>query len=265
MVRLFVLAVAAGFTLFGWIALSSARAMRGRQTTIDELESTDAGRLEPGGEATISGPVSVLESASPERTGPESNGTDAAALWAWRLRRKEGAKKNNGWRTVEGELAVGEFTVDHGWDRVRVDAEALSTQVDDPFDSSQSFLDEPETDVYLGELDPINRFLERHGFADEGGIVSDVEVSISVGGKTTMPDKYQATVVRDGDELIVRGDLIETADGYVLRGSDETPLSIAAGDLQNQEDRLRSEVRMRKAVSGVCFGLGVLVAILAVL
>ncbi|QRV17167.1 hypothetical protein JMJ58_09970 [Haloterrigena salifodinae] len=265
MVRLFVLAVAAGFMLFGWMALSSARELSGRQTTIDELESTDEGRLEPGGEATISGPVSVVEPASPERTGPESNGTDGAALWAWRHRRKEGGESTNGWETVESELAVGEFTVDHGWDRVRVDAEALSARVDDPFDSSQLFLDEPETDVYLGELDPVNKFLERRGFADEGGIIGDVEVSISAGGKTTMPDKYQATVVRDGDELIVRGDLTETADGYVLRGSDETPLSIAAGDLQSQEDQLRSEVRMRKAVSGVFFGLGVFVAILAVL
>ena len=265
MVRLFVLAVAAGFMLFGWTALSSARRLRGRQTTIDELESMDEGRLEPGGEATISGPVSVVEPASPERTGPESTGTDSAALWAWRLRRKEAAKKNSGWRTVDGELAVGEFAVDHGLDRVRVDAATLSDQVDDPFDSSQSFLGEPETDVYLGELDPINEFLERHGFADEGGIVSDVEVSISVGGKTTMPDRYQATVVRDGDELIVHGHLTETTDGYVLRGSDETPLTVAASDLQNQEDQLRSEIRMRKAVSAVFFGLGVLVAILGVL
>lgn len=264
MVRLFVLAVAAGFMLFGWMTLSSARERRDRQTTIDELESTDEGSLEPGGEATISGPVSVVEPASPERTGPDSNGTDSAALWAWRLRRKEGTE-NKRWQTVDGELAVGEFTVDHGWDRVRVDASTLSARVDDPFDASQLFLDEPETDVYLGELDPINKFLERHGFADEGGIVSDVEVSISAGGKTTMPDKYQATVVRDGDELIVHGELVETADGYVLRGSDETPLSVAAGDLQNQEDRLRSEVRMRKVVSGVFFGLGVFVAILAVL
>ncbi|AEH35798.1 hypothetical protein [Halopiger xanaduensis] len=265
MVRLFVLAVAAGFMLFGWMALSSARELRDRQATIDELESTDEGRLEPGGEATISGPVSVVEPASPERTGPESNGTDSAALWAWRHRRKDGSGNGSQWRTVDGELAVGEFTVDHGWDRVHVDAAPLSAKVDDPFDSSQSFLDEPETDVYLGELDPINRFLERHGFADEGGIVSDVEVTFSVGRKTTMPDKYQATVVRDGDEVIVHGELIETADGYVLRGTDETPLSIAAGDIQNQEEQLRSEVRMRKAVSGVLFGLGVLVAILGVL
>ncbi|WP_254762590.1 hypothetical protein [Natrinema marinum] len=265
METLFVLAVAAGFVLFGVMAFSSARRLGSRQTTIDELESTDEGRLEPGGEATVSGPVSVVEPASPEQTGPESNETDSAALWAWRLRRKEGTGNGSRWRTVDGELAVGDVAVDHSWDRVRIDAAALAADVDDPFDSSQVFLGEPNTDVYLGELDPINRFLERTGLAGEDGVLSDVEVTVSVGKKTTMPDKYQATVVHSGDELIVHGELTETADGYVLRGTDETPLSIAAGDLEAQEERLRSEIRMRKVVSGVFVGLGVLVAILGIL
>jgi len=37
--------------------------------------------------------------------------------------------------------------------------------------------------------------------ASEDGVISDLEFTVNVGGKTTMPDKYQATVVRDADEL----------------------------------------------------------------
>ncbi len=265
MVQLFALAVAAGFVVLGAIVLSGVDGLRGQQTTIDELESPAEGRLKPGEVVTVRGPVSVVEPASPERTGPESNGDDSAALWAWRLRRKEGTENGSRWRTVDGELAVGEFDVDHGWDRVRVDAATLAADVDDPFDSSQSFLGEPETETYLGDLDPVNRFLERTGLAGEGGALSDVEVTISVGRKTTMPDKYQRTVVRDGDELVVRGELTETADGYVLRGTDETPLVIATDTLETQEDQLRSKIRMQKAVGGVFIALGLLVAILGVL
>lgn len=268
MVETTVLVVAGAFVLFGGLVLSRARELHGRYATIDGIATADEERIEPGGETTIGGPVHVFEPASPERTGPELNGTGSPALWAWRVRRKRATGGTNGtarWRTVESGLAVGEFAVDHSWDRVRVDAATLATERDDeptdPFDSPRLFLGEPAEDVYLGDLDPVNRFLERTGLADDEGILRDWEVSISVGGTTTMPDKYQATVVRDGDELVVRGELTETADGYVLRGTDETPLVIASGDLEDQRRRLRSKARTRVIFGGALVALGVIAAV----
>jgi hypothetical protein len=265
MVQLLPLVVAGVFLLVGGVTLSRAREFDDRTGTIDDLASADDERLEPGGETTISGPVDVLEPASPARTGPDPDGGDPPALWAWRVRRKENAAHGSRWRTAESELAVGEFGVDHGWDRVRVDATTLADRDDDPFDSSAVFLGEPETESYLGDLDPVNRFLERTGLAGEDGVVSDLEFTVSVGGKTSMPDKYQATVVRDGDELVVRGELTETADGYVLRGTDETPLVIATGPLEDRHERAGSEVRIRRIVGGLFLVLGVVVAVLGVL
>ncbi|QCC59014.1 hypothetical protein NP511_11220 [Natrinema thermotolerans] len=266
MVQVFALVIAGIFLLFGGVTLSRAGELDDRSETIGELASASDERVEPGGEATISGPVHVLESASPTRTGPEPNGGESAALWAWRVRQKENTGNGSRWRTAESELAIGEFAVDQGWDRVRVDATTLATDADgDPFDSPGLFLGDPETESYLGDLDPVNRFLERTGLASEDGVVSDLEFNVSVGGKTTMPDKYQATVVRDGDELVVRGELIETADGYALRGTDETPLAIAAGSLEDQREQVRSSVRLRRAAGGVFVGVGLLVAVLAVL
>ncbi|WP_254521533.1 hypothetical protein [Natrinema caseinilyticum] len=271
MVQLIALVFAGIFVFFGGIVLSRASEVHERYTTIEELEESDDGPIEPGRETTISGPVSVFEPATPGRNPADLNAGAAPALWAWRVRQKEdtGGQGGSRWRTVDGELAVGEFAIDHNWDRVRVDAAMLEAGRDDgvtdPFDSSQCYLGEPAEDVYLGELGPVNRFLERTGLASEDGVLSDVEVTVSVGSKTNMPDKYQATVVRDGDELLVRGELTETADGYVLRGTEETPLVIAAGDLEQQRDRVRSEVRMRRIVGGVLVALGAFVAIVGIL
>ncbi|ELY65933.1 hypothetical protein [Natrinema versiforme] len=266
MVQLIAVAVAGVFLLFGGIILSRAGELGGRRETIDELASAGDERVEPGGEATLSGPVHVREPASPRRTGPEPSEGGSPAIWAWRVRQKENAGNGTRWKTADAELAVGEFAVDHSWDRVRVDATTLAVQEgDDPFDSPGLFLGEPETESYLGDLGPVNRFLERTGLAGEDGVVSDLEFTVSVGGETTMPDKYQATVVREGDELVVRGELTETPDGYVLRGTDETPLVIAAGSLEDQREQVRSSVRLRKAAGGLLVSLGLVVAVLGVL
>ncbi|MFB1066131.1 hypothetical protein [Natrinema sp. H-ect4] len=266
MVQVVALVFAGIFLLFGGIVLSRAGELDDRSETISELASAGDEPIEPGGEATVSGPVHVLEPASPTRTGPQPNGGDSAALWAWRVRRKENAPNGTRWRTAEAELTIGEFAIDHSWDRVRVDATTLATDADDdPFDSPELFLGEPETESYLGDLGPVNRFLERTGLASEDGVISDLEFTVNVGGKTTMPDKYQATVVRDADELVIRGELTKTADGYVLRGTEETPLIIATGSLEDQREQVRSSVRLRRAGGGVFVGIGLLVAVLAVL
>lgn len=277
MVESSVLVAAVVFGFVGAVVVSRGRELRDRYTTLEALV-TDVSdeRIEPGSESTIRGPVHVTEPASPARTGADladgdvpaiADGEGSPALWAWRVRRKGRTGGPNGetrWRTVDGGLAVGAFAIDHGWDRIRVDAAGLTDEEadpDDPFDSSWLYLGDPETSVYLGDLDPVNRFLDRTGLADEGGIISDLEVSISVGGKTNWPDKYQATVVRAGDELVVRGELTETDDGYVLRSTEETPLVIASGDLETKANRLRSKARTRRLAGLGLLALGSIIAV----
>lgn len=260
------LVVAGVCVLLGGFILSHARSTRKRYETIDAVDTTDDESLESGGEATIRGPVRVDEPAAPARTGPDLTvGGDPPALRAWRVRRKSGAGSEGGtrWRTVENGLSVGEFAVDRGWDRIRVDASTLPSRRDDaidPFDSPQLFLGDPDDESYLGDLDPINRFFERTGLAGDDGVVSDLEFSVSVGGRTNWPDKYQATVIREGDELVVRGELRETADGYVLRGTEETPLVVGTENLGEQREQLRSRLRLQRAVGGGLVALGVAVA-----
>jgi len=118
MVQVVALVFAGIFLLFGGIVLSRAGELGDRSETISELASAGDEPVEPGGEATVSGPVHVLEPTSPTRTGPQPNGGDSAALWAWRVRRKENAPNGTRWRTAEAELAIGEFAIDHSWDRV---------------------------------------------------------------------------------------------------------------------------------------------------
>ena len=260
--------VAAACVALGVATAARARRPYERYSTITEITADVESDGGSSGGTTIRGPVHVTDPATPERAPPESaDETGAApALWAWRVRRKfkaGGSKAGSfDWKTVEGGLSVGEFAVERDRERVRVaaDPHALDPdETDDPFDSPRLFLDGPETDVPLGELDPVNKLLERLGLADEGGIVGDAEVTLSVGRNTSTPDRYQASVIREGDELLVRGELAETADGPVLRGTEETPLTIAAGDLEEKGERLRSA-----AFKHVAFGLA-LVGVGAVL
>ena len=119
--------------------------------------------------------------------------------------------------------------------------------------------------MYLGDLDPINRFLERTGLAGPDGVVSDVEVSISVGRQTSMPDRYEATVLGAGDDLLVSGELNEMGDERTIGETDDTPLVLASGDLAQQASTLRSSARRMGAVSALFVVAGAAVIALGVL
>lgn len=132
-------------------------------------------------------------------------------------------------------------------------------QIDDPFDSSSLYLGEPEESVLLGELDPLSRFLKRIGLTGDDGVLSGWEFTISIGRETMTPDRYQATVVREDDELLVRGTLVETADGFAIRGTEQTPLLFATGCLEEKGKRFRTKA-LRRGV----FGLGLILVGVAV-
>ncbi|WP_132057149.1 hypothetical protein [Halorussus amylolyticus] len=260
MVEVDPLVIAGLVALFGIGTVVGARKPYGRYKTITDIMTDSEGIDAPGEETTLRGPVSVTDPAVPERPPPEpaDETDDPAALWAWRVRRKVntgGDRSGTRWKTVESGLSVGDFTVEQDWEHVEVDGEWLTDaetgdETDDPFDSPNLYLGDPEKSVPLGELDPLNRLLERLGVTGDDGMLSDWEFTVSAGRKTMTPDRYQATVIRDGDELLVRGELVETADGYALRGTDETPLRVVVGRLEEKSERLRAEA-LKRALFGV--------------
>ena len=242
-----------------------------RYRTASRLETDDHGLGEPGSETTVSGRVQVEEPASPERTMPDPpENADPPAVWAWRVRRKEargrgrtGSTGRRGgsrhrWRTIDGGLATGKFAIESEWEHVSVDTASLIDNdgavlgEEDPFEADSLFLDGPQVDVPLGDLDPITAFLTRRGIIGEDGLLGDVELTISFGRSTMTPDHYQATIVRDGEELLASGELTETADGYRLAGTVDTPLVLAAGDLTRTGAKLRRR-SLTTAVAGALF------------
>ncbi|SFR87570.1 hypothetical protein SAMN05216559_0376 [Halomicrobium zhouii] len=270
--------VAAGVLLaLGLLVGSQARRAHDRYRTITEIIAAPEGSGDPGSEAIVRGPVTVSDPATAEREPPAEvvETVDSPAVWAWRVRRKVGGGSddvgNANWQTVEGGLAVGAFTVRQDWDRVRVDGEWLRTQlgagdaVTDPFDRPNLYLGSPDVDVPLGERNPLNRLLERLGVTGEEGAFTNWEMSLTVGRRTTSPDRYQATVVDDGDELVVRGVLAETDDGLVLRGTEDTPLVLATGDLERTRKRLRTSALWQGAASLALVLLAAAVVVVAFL
>jgi len=52
----------------------------------------------------------------------------------------------------------------------------------------------------------------------------DLNGTLSLGRKTATPDKYEATVIREDDELLARGSLDQSDESATLNGTDRLPL-----------------------------------------
>lgn len=256
------------FAMFGAFVVARARTSYDRYRTLIDVADTN-GLRDAADETTVRGPLEVTEPASPERPFPGDLEDDRPpALWAWRVRRKvrksgSGSGSKYRWKTVESGLAVGDFSVRQDWEHVRIDASSL-TEADgeliqgsgDPFDADSLYLGEPEEDVPLGELDPVNKRLEKWGLTGENGLFSNLEVTFSSGRTTSTPDHYQATIVREGEELVARGELVETEDGPLLRGSGDEPPLLAIGDLEERASQLRSSALRNGAIGIALIVLG---------
>ena len=70
------------------------------------------------------------------------------------------------------------------------------------------------------------------------------------------PDRYQAAIIRDGDDLVAAGKLDEDHDNPVLRGTDETPLLLAVGDPEQKAERLRSKAIKQVFIGGIFLLVG---------
>lgn len=257
------------FALFGAFVIAGARNSYDRYRTLTDVAADTKGLDDAEGETTARGPVEVADPASPERSFPGDLEDDhPPALWAWRVRRKvrksgSGSKNKYRWKTVESGLAVGDFSVRQDWEHVRIDASSLTEEEGgliqgsgDPFDVDSLYLGEPEEDVPLGELDPVNKRLEKWGLTGEDGLFRNLEVTFSFGRKTSTPDRYQATIVREGEQVVARGELVETDDGPVLAGSGDDPLVLATGNLEERANQLRASALRNGAIGLVLVLLG---------
>lgn len=271
------LLVGAVFVAVGGIVAQNARSTFGRYRRLSTLVDAPEDGTDQDGTTVVDGRVRVETPAEPDRTPPDDvEWPTKPALWAWRVRRKVnagGEYSRTEWKTVDGGLALGEFTVvEDGWDGVRVLADDVADDgIDDPFESDTLYLGDPDVSMYLGDLDPINRFLERTGLAGPDGVVSDVEVSISVGRQTSMPDRYEASIIGAGDDLLVSGEVKEvgeageTDEERTIHQTDDTPLVFASGELAQQAKNIRSSA-LKTGVASALFGFaGVAVIALGVL
>jgi len=256
------------FSLLGAVALYTARKTRARSTELTEAIGDHEHAHTDGADTPIKGPVEVTEPAVPERVPPGNAGEDddSPALWAWRVCRKKhrgDEQSQSRWETIESGLALGDFTVRGSHESIRVDAASLTTDQsgllhnhDDPFKAENCYFGDPDEDISLGESDPLTKQLQKWGILGEDGLLGDIELTINIGRSTLTPDRYQATVVRDGDELLVRGEVQETQDGTVLRGTTENPPLVATNDYKHTGERIRSTARKQAAVGVVLVLIG---------
>ena len=265
------LLVAGVLGLFTLLFLASARGAYSRSKEIAALAEERAS----GTESTVEGTVRVTEPAEPDREPPDGRDGDSGtpAVWAWRVQEERKRPGGQGsaqysWHTLESGLAVGKFAIEDGWDEVRVDSASLpagtngqvgadagdsSEADDDPLGSDQFHFDDPEIEQYLGEPGLLDRL------GGDYGPFEDVEFTVSVGSKTSTRDRYQAAVIEDGDELFVRGVRERAGDSEVVRGTDDTPLVLAEGDLEAKAGRMRTKARNRVALAGVLLALAAVV------
>ncbi|MFD1585454.1 hypothetical protein ACFR9U_00545 [Halorientalis brevis] len=244
-------------------ALVQARAPYGRFKTIAQLLTTTEQKLAPGAETIVRRRTRVRDQATPERTPPEPIDGAAPALWAWRVRRKrdDDAADGSRWTTVESGLAVGDFEFTDEWGPVRFDESWVSTdlaesleRIDDPFEASDLELGTPDVDRPLGEPGLLTRLSEHLGLTGEDGLLAGLELGRRLGLESETPDRYQATIVRDGERLLLRGEIARTDDGLVVRDTTEMPLVVANGALEDGGRRLQFRARTQ-AVAGAALVL----------
>lgn len=235
---------------------------------------------------TVSGPLEVSKPAEPQRLPPDAvddNSDGRPALWLWRVRRE---RKNTGssrgssttWETVESGVAAGTFAIRENWDRIEIDASSVATTThdkarkavsggptssedydpaNDPFDGEHFYVGKPEIEVALGEPSLPQRVVDKY-------LPFDLNMTLSLGRKTATPDKYEATVIREGDELLARGSLDRNDESATLNGTDRVPLVFVKGDPDQRATQYRHTAYKQLAVglAFVLLGLGLALSII---
>lgn len=237
--------VALFLLLFALVAWYEAATTYRRYRRVTALLSDTRASEPSDDEPIVRGPISVTEPATLQRDPPEGVPLEQnrPALVAWRIRRavKRGGRTGTRWQTVDGGIAAGEFSVRQNGRYVRVPGDELSTDDEtiDPFEASNLHLGDPTIDVRLGEPDPATKLLERLGLAGDDGLLSDLDVTTSIGGRTLSPDRYQAVSATDGDEIALEGTITETSSGPVVR-LDDDPTIVIGENLQRTVTQLRT-------------------------
>jgi hypothetical protein len=246
------LALAVVLGVAGFAAILGARERYLRYTAFrDALAASTVSR---GREPTVSGRLEVDAPATPEQSPPsELDESGSPGLWAWRVRRKvsaAGQGTRSRWTTAEGGLAVGEISVRRNGGRVVIDHAWLTGEggtldgLVDPFETPFLCVGKPDASLPLGRLDPMTQRLERWAIGGEDGVLNELGFSRPDRGSMT-PDRYQATVLREGDEVAVYGDLDETGERATVRGTDQSPLVLVFGEPESRLAALRGAVFRR--------------------
>ncbi len=239
---------------------------------------------------TAVGPVDVEKPARPAcepptvasdhgAIGTVPDGDRPPAIWAWRIRERastDGGREGTHWRTVDGGLAVGSFTVVDDHERVRIDRESAANAAIgplrgdvDPFEAPGLHVGDPTVDVPLDDPHPIGRQLRRWGLRGAGGPSGTIDRLVGLDRGRSSVRRYQATVVRDGDEVFVAGERHASderhasGDDPMLRGTATSPMVVARGDPERKRCRFRRAVRRKAALATIVLAVAVAVTISA--
>lgn len=247
-----VIALIGGFMLYHGFAT-----YRERQSIIDVSEDTASVTNDNSeGAQLIQGQLEVEEPATPTTAPDElTDSVSCPGVWAWRIQRKESRSSGNRgtshrWRTVDGELAVGDITVYADGRSIEVDSSILdSVRVEpenpgiDPFSgtdlSSLSSSTDPLEDnrLYLEDgVQTVN--LEQGGFLQD--IIPD-SVTISIGNMTSDPDRYQAAILEDEDHVWMIGTIDRNPQEDVITEPETTSFRLFDRDPETVKQSLRKK------------------------
>ena len=217
---LFFLTISAYFGRRTWVYVEQYR-------TLSAAAATAAPTLAPETITTVSGPVSVEVPVEAEH--------ECAGIVAWRIRERR--RKGSGrvsWSTTDGGIDVGTIAIETDDGRVGIDADVVRALVGeagtvDPWDVPALHLSGPDRIDRL-DGDP------------------DLPVDVSMGSVVTANrTQFETTTVENGDQLLVRGRVLETADGPLITRDDDEPFIVSNGPL----DRAIADIRVRIAMSAL--------------
>lgn len=227
----------------------------GDYQTVQRAESDLEEPLTPGAVTTVNGPVRVFEPAvAPEAPfSIEDEHSSRPGVIAWRVREQRRRRSGNSsggrtrWKTTDGDIILGSIGVEDADGVVTVDPASFPQRDtgllggdSDPFEMDNLHLESPQIEADLGT----------------GGPFGDTPLTISAGGFTNTPDRFQATIITEGDPLLIHGELHESNDQYTIRAPDDGSLLVVQGTVDEARNRLKKQLITNTGIALAVFIIG---------
>lgn len=173
-------------------------------------------------------------------------------LLAWRHRRRKRRRRSSGkgsrrtWTTEDAGLSVGDLSVMHGDEEIRLDADAVRALVpegfgvDDPWDSNGLHLGSADEIISLG-----------NGNGAMSGVPGNLDINIGPFSSSGR-EQLELNRIADGDEILVHGRLESNEHGFALTAPESQPLVVGSGPLDTVISELRASMAKYVLMGAVC-------------